>query len=184
MYLSHTRRCKCVVPHNAFTHSLRSLVTLPCSPQTQADLNIDSDIKVEIGKKIFGHCAHLGRKTVDVNVRSTGKNGVGINMTASNATLQKDPSGKGYDLVFSFHADVVGLVLSWDVTDVVVNHCKIEILGIKIGSYCGLLEKLIKKGVNTLSEKATKLVSPKLRAKLEKAINTVIGSTVRIPLKL
>ena len=50
--------------------------------------------------------------------------------------------------------------------------------------YCGLLEKLIKNGVNKLSEKASRIVAPKLRAKLEAAINTAIGSVVRIPLKL
>eukprot|EP00947_MAST-08B_sp_MAST-8B-sp1_P001352 g1352.t1 len=154
--------------------------------RVDATLDIDSGIKVEVGKHIFGHhCTHFGHKTVDVKVDSHGRNGVGINMTASNATLQKDPTRPGVlDLVFDFHADVVGLVLSWDVSDVVVNHCKIEILGIKIGSYCGLLERLIKNGVNKLSAKATKLVAPKLQEKLEKAINTAIGSQVRIPLKL
>ena len=193
-------------------------ISIFADAEVDADLDIDSSIKVELGKKIFHHCAHLGHKTVGVDVKSSGKNGIGINMTASNATIQKDSKGgAGYDLVFNFHADVVGLVLSWDVKDVTVNHCKIKILGIKIASYvlwfyslslsvalhvfclcrlrslthsfpydryCGLLEKLIKNGVNKLSEKASRIVAPKLRAKLEAAINTAIGSVVRIPLKL
>ena len=109
-------------------------ISIFADAEVDADLDIDSSIKVELGKKIFHHCAHLGHKTVGVDVKSSGKNGIGINMTASNATIEKDSKG-AYDLVFNFHADVVGLVLSWDVKDVTVNHCKIKILGIKIASY-------------------------------------------------
>jgi hypothetical protein len=43
---------------------------------------------------------------------------------------------------------------------------------------------MIKNGVNTLSEKALKLVVPTLKEKLETAINTKIGAVVRIPIKL
>ena len=156
--------------------------------EVDADMGIDSDIQVRLGKhwSVFhhSHCTKLAQKTVGVDIKTHGKTGLGLNMTAYNASLQKDPSGKGLDLVFNFHADVVGLVLSWDVTNVEASHCKIEILGIKILSYCGLIEKLIKNGVNALSEAALKMEVPKLRAKLEEAINTKIGAVVRIPLKL
>ena len=43
---------------------------------------------------------------------------------------------------------------------------------------------MIKNGVNKLSESALKLAVPKLKAKLQAAINTKIGDIVRIPLKL
>jgi hypothetical protein len=70
------------------------------------------------------------------------------------------------------------------VTNVDASHCKIKILGITILSYCGFIEKMIKKGINTLSEKALKLAVPKLKEKLEEAINTKVGDVVRIPIKL
>ena len=88
------------------------------------------------------------------------------------------------ELVFNFHADVIGLVLTWDVTNVEASHCKIKILGITILSYCGFLEKMIKSGVNKLSASASRMIVPKLQQKLEQTINTKVGEVVRIPLKL
>jgi len=76
------------------------------------------------------------------------------------------------------------LVLSWNVDDVVAKNCKIKILGIDIASYCGILEKAIKNGVNVLSQRVTKVAAPEIAHKLEAAINTKIGSVVRIPIKL
>ena len=46
------------------------------------------------------------------------------------------------------------------------------------------LAKEIKNGANKLSEQVTRVTAPKLAEKLEAAINTKIGSVVRIPLKL
>ena len=86
------------------------------------------------------HCSHLGSKTVDVDVHSTGKTGLGLNLTAFNATIRKSPTTGGYELVFDFHADVVVLVLSWNVDDVVAHNCKIKILG--IGAYTCTQERV------------------------------------------
>jgi hypothetical protein len=164
--------------------------TVFAETEVDSTMEVASDIQVKIGKSYkipfshHKHCLHLGQKTVGVDLNTNGKTGLGVNLTASNASIQKDPSGKGYDLVFNFHADVVGIVLSWDVTNVEASHCKIKILGITILSYCGFLEKMIKNGVNKLSESALKLAVPKLKAKLQAAINTKIGDIVRIPLKL
>ena len=92
--------------------------------------------------------------------------------------------GALFDLVFNFHADVVGMVLSWQVIDVKASKCSIKILGIKIISFCGVIEKALKKGINELSAGALKILVPQLTAKLENAINTKVGSVVRIPIKL
>ena len=56
--------------------------------------------------------------------------------------------------------------------------------GINILSYCGFIEKAVKKGVDTLSAKAIAVEAPKVAAKVEAALNTAIGGQVRIPLKL
>lgn len=157
-------------------------VSVFADARVDAGLEIDSDVKVEIGKKVLGHCEHLGHKTVGVNVYSTGHNGVGLNMTASHAHIVH--TSTGYDLVFNFSVDVVGLVLDWNVDDVVAHNCKIEILGIKIGSYCGLIEKAIKSGMAKLTTDVSKVVAPNLEKKLQTLINTAIGSQVSIPIKL
>jgi hypothetical protein len=164
--------------------------TVFAETEVDSTMAVDSDIQVKLGKSYHvpfshhHHCLKIAQKTVGVDIKTNGKTGLGLNLTASNATIQKDSSGKGYDLVFNFHADVVGMVLSWDVTNVDASHCKLKILGITILSYCGFIEKMIKNGINTLSEKALKLAVPKLKEKLENAINTKVGAVVRIPLKL
>jgi hypothetical protein len=125
--------------------------TVFADAELDADMDVASDIKVVVGKhwKIFGksHCTKLLQKTVGISLATTGKTGLGVNFTASNASIQKSLSGSGIDLVFNFHADVVALVLSWDVTNVQASHCKI-------------------------------------RSKVESALNTMVGSVVRIPIKL
>jgi hypothetical protein len=150
--------------------------------QANADLDIKADVKVELGKHIIHGCTHLGHKTVGIDVTSHGVNGLGMNFTASKAHITK--TGSTYNLVFDFDVDVVTIVMTWDVTHIDVSHCKIEILGIKIASYCGLIESAIKKGVNNLSKKTSRVTAPKLAAKLASAIQTAIGSTVTIPLKI
>ena len=132
--------------------------TVFAEAEVDSTMEVASDIQVKLGKSYkvpfshHHHCLKIAQKTVGVDLTTNGKTGLGLNLTASNASIQKDPSGKGYDLVFDFHADVVGMVLSWDVTNVDASHCKIKILGITILSYCGFIEKMIKNGINTLSE--------------------------------
>ena len=47
---------------------------------------------------------------------SHGVTGLGVNFTASNARIVKSQNGTaGYELVFNFDADAVGLVVSWNV---------------------------------------------------------------------
>ena len=164
--------------------------TVFAETEVDSTMEVASNIQVKLGKSYkrpfshHHHCLKIAQKTVGIDLTTNGKTGLGLNLTASNASIEKDPSGKGYDLVFNFHADVVGMVLSWDVTNVDASHCKIKILGITILSYCGFIEKMIKNGINTLSEKALKLAVPKLKEKLEEAINTKVGDVVRIPIKL
>jgi hypothetical protein len=165
--------------------------TVFAEASVSSTMEVASNIQVKLGKSYkvpfshHHHCLKIAQKTVGIDLTTHGQTGLGLNLTASNATIQKNVNGKGgYELVFNFHADVVGMVLSWDVTNVDASHCKIKILGITILSYCGFIEKMIKNGVNTLSEKALKLVIPTLKEKLETAINTKIGAVVRIPIKL
>mmetsp|Transcript_145279 Transcript_145279/g.264344 ORF Transcript_145279/g.264344 Transcript_145279/m.264344 type:complete len:295 (+) Transcript_145279:54-938(+) len=150
--------------------------------ELDAVLDIGGDVRVRIGKHILGHhCTHLGRKTMGLNIVSDGKNGVGINMTASDAHLEH-ANGTWY-LAFNFHADVVGRVINWNVDKITADGCKIKILGIQIASVCGYVERKVKDKVQVLLDKVTKVDAPKILQRLQEKINTAIGSTVRIPLK-
>lgn len=146
-------------------------------------LDVGGAVRVSTGVHFFGHgCTRLARKTAGLDIKSHGKNGVAINMTASNASLERD-NGTWY-LTFHFHADVVGRVIQWNVTEITANGCKIKILGITIASVCGYVEKEVKSHLQTLMDQVTKIDAPKILKKLQDTINTVIGSVVKIPLKI
>lgn len=151
--------------------------------ELDAKLDIGGDVRVRLGKHIFGHhCTQLARKTMGLNVDSDGKNGVSINMTASNAHLEH-LNGTWY-LAFNFHADVVGTVLQWNVDKITADGCKIKILGIEIASVCGYVERHVKDKLQSLLNSVERIDAPKILSKLEDRINTAIGSVVRIPLKV
>ncbi|CAE6912212.1 unnamed protein product [Symbiodinium sp. CCMP2592] len=151
--------------------------------ELDAILDIGGDVRVRIGKHIFGHhCTQLARKTMGLSVDSDGQNGVGINMTASNAHLEYLNST--WYLSFNFHADVVGTVLKWNVDKITADGCKIKILGIEIASVCGYVERHVKDKLQSLLNTVERIDAPKILKKVEDKINTAIGSTVRIPLKL
>jgi hypothetical protein len=158
-------------------------VTVFVDAEVDAMLDIGGDVRVSIGKEIFGHhCTHLGRKTMGLDIKSDGKNGIGINMTAVDAHLEHDNST--WYLVFKFHADVVGRVIQWNVDDITASGCKIKILGVQIASVCGYVEKQLKSHVQQLMDKATRIDAPKILKKLQDKINTAIGSIVKIPLRI
>lgn len=157
-------------------------VSVFAEAELDAQLTLKTDVTVKVGAKVFKHCDKIAQKTVGIDVLSKGQNGVGITFTAYNASVV--PIKGGFELVFNFHASVVGLIIDWDIDHIDVSHCTIEILGIKILSYCGVLEKLIKTGVNNLLGKTEAVVAPRLQHKLESAINTAIGSIVRIPITI
>lgn len=158
-------------------------LTIFADAEVDASLDINMDVKVELGKHVFGHhCTHLGRKTVGIDVLSDGHTGIGMSMTASNAHIAK--VNGTWSLVFNFHADVFGKVIHWNVEKVTANNCKIKILGIDIASVCGTIERHVQDGAQKLTDQAEKVQAPKLLQKLQDKINTAIGSTVVIPLKL
>ena len=64
------------------------------------------------------------------------------------------------------------------------NKCKIKILGIQIASARGVMGEEVKKHVQDLTDHVGKVDAPKLLAKLEKVINTKVGSVVVIRLRI
>lgn len=151
--------------------------------EVDAKLDINTDVCVRVGRKIFGHhCSQLARKTVGIDVVSDGRTGIGINMTASHAHVAR--VNGTWSLVFHFHASVVGMVLKWNVEKVSADNCKIKILDITIGSVCGMIQRHVKSGAQKLTDHVTKVTAPKLLSKLQAKINTAIGSEVVVPLTI
>merc|ERR1711879_219145 len=157
-------------------------LTIFADAEVDASLDINTDVKVEVGQKVFHHCTHLGRKTVGIDVLSDGHTGIGMRMTASNAHVAV--INGTLSLIFNFHADVMGKVIHWNVEKVTADNCKIKILSIEILSVCGTIERHVKDGAQKLTDQAEVVDAPKLLKKLEDKINTAIGSVVVIPLKL
>jgi hypothetical protein len=154
--------------------------------EMDAVLDIGAFVRVKTGtdKIPFSKKCHIiAEDKTQLELDSVGKVGVGLNFTTSHTHLA---IVKGVlSLVFNFHASVTGQVLKWNVPDVKVHRgCKLEILGITIFSVCGYIADKIKEEANLLTDKVMDVEAPKLLAKLQTAINTIIGDEVVIPLKL
>jgi len=73
-------------------------VTVFMDAELDSVLDIGGDVRVRLGKHIFGHhCTQLARKTMGISIDSDGKTGLGINMMAANAHLEQ---------MFFGHADM------------------------------------------------------------------------------
>jgi len=157
--------------------------TVFAQAEVDSSLDIKADVCVRVGREIFGHhCSQIARKTVGIDVLSDGRNGIGINMTASNAHVAKVEGV--WSLVFDFHASVVGTVLSWNVEKVTANNCKIKIIGIQIASVCGTIERHVRDNAQKMTDRVEEVQAPALLRKLEAKINTAVGSRVVIPLQI
>eukprot|EP00040_Diaphanoeca_grandis_P003053 m.23574 g.23574 ORF g.23574 m.23574 type:complete len:282 (-) comp14268_c1_seq1:208-1053(-) len=155
--------------------------TVFADAHVQSMLDVSTNVNVKTGAKVFGHCEEVASKTVGVDVKSDGDTGVGMNITAYDARIER--VNGTWSLVFNLHASVIGTILKWNVEQVTANNCKIKILGITIISVCGLIEKYVKEGASILTNEVMTVQAPKLLQKLEDKINTLIGSEVIIPLK-
>ena len=69
------------------SHSGWDSVTVFVDASVNLGLEIDADVNVEVGKKVFGKCQHIGSKTVGLKVPASGLNALGVNMTAFNASV-------------------------------------------------------------------------------------------------
>jgi len=157
--------------------------TVFADTELDTQLDICTDVCVRVGENIFGHhCSQIARKTVGIDVLSDGQTGVGLELTASNASIAK--VNGIWSLVFNFHASVVGTVLHWNVDKVTADNCKIKILGIEIASVCGTIESHVKSKVQTLTNQVMTITVPNILKRLEDKVNTKIGDSVVIPLKI
>ena len=81
---------------------------------------------------------------------STGDVVLGFEIESNNARIKKIDD-KWY-LVFKVDYKIYGALKSWRFDDITAKNCKITIIGIKIASVCGFIEKKFR-------EKATPLIN-------------------------
>lgn len=158
-----------------------AVATIVAEAALDAQLRLETDVRLETGVKLLGKCRKLAQKTVGVDVTSSGKNNIGIKFSAKNARLELIPQ---LALVFNLDITVISLILDWNVNNIDVSRCDIDILGIRIGSVCGFLTRLIRGAITDYTGHLYTIESPALAVKLQRALQSNIGDEIRIPLLL
>lgn len=136
-----------------------------------AEVNVDLDLRVELGKKIFKKCVRI-RETLGMNLTTTGKVLIVVKISGTNLRMETEKSK--LLLKFKLKFDLEGKPFDWNVDNVDVSKCEIG-GNIKFGSYCGLAKKLITDGAQKYLNKWTSFNAPKLVEKLEKRLQKKIG---------
>lgn len=85
-------------------------------------------------------------------------------------------------LKFNLDFGLVGRPHGWIVNNVDASKCQLKIGGLKIVSYCSLVEKLVKKGVQQYLDKWAEFDAPKLVKKLEAKLKKKVGTEMAIEL--
>jgi hypothetical protein len=146
-------------------------------------LAISTDARVQTGVKLFHHCNHIARDTVNVAVQSTGRSLLASELSAQNMKVEK--LNGSLALTFNLNFTLQAELLSWNMSQVTASKgCKLKILGITIVSICGWIEDEIKKNVQPLLDKVATVEVPALLERLEEKVNAKIGDKIVIPLKL
>jgi len=141
-------------------------------------LQVDLDVRVTFGSKVFGHCHHVGRKTCHTNGRSEGKNKLVAFIAASNS-VPLCIAGQTH-LVFDVHAEIKSQVESASYAAIQVGKQSDCNLGI-FGSMNSKIQQYAQRYVS-VGNKFTELRSNKLLAELENKLGAKLGSQVQIPL--
>ena len=84
---------------------------------------------------------------------------------------------------FNIGVNLAGKPYGWNVDNVDASRCEIKLGGkIRIASYCSIIERELKKRVESYMNKWTRFEAPKLVDKLETKLQKKIGEEVVIEL--
>ena len=97
-----------------------------------------------------------------------------------NVTLGKETP----HLVFTFNVRLDGTLHSLDISNLKLKGCEIKFLGIKMFSVCGLIEKVVRKQIEKVTENTFPLRAGPFLRDIERAIKLRVGEEVAIPLVL
>jgi len=123
-------------------------------------------------------CTRLVRKTVGFNLVSTGVVKLGINLSLGNVSFTEAEGGMVLSFVPTF--DILGQVVSWNLDQLEASKCVERIMGLKLISYCGYLERKARKKVEEGMRKVQHVKIPAVLEKLNKKLKTKIGETVTV----
>jgi len=123
-------------------------------------------------------CTRLVRKTVGFNLVSTGVVKLGISLSLGNVSFTEAEGGMVLSFVPTF--DILGQVVSWNLDQLEASKCVERIMGLKLISYCGYLERKARKKVEEGMRKVQHVKIPAVVEKLNKKLKTKIGETVRV----
>jgi len=123
-------------------------------------------------------CTRLLRKTIGFNLVSTGVVKLGVSLSLGNVSFTEAEGGMVLSFVPTF--DILGQILSWNLDQLEASKCMERIMGLKLISYCGYLERKARKKVEEGMRKVQHVKIPAVVEKLNKKLKTKIGETVQV----
>lgn len=87
-------------------------------------------------------------------------------------------------IVFTFNIKLEGSITHFDLSSLNLSGCKFQLLGIKMFSNCGLLERIIKKKIENASRNLFPISGNSILRGIERSIKMRVGDEVAIPLSL
>jgi len=123
-------------------------------------------------------CVRLLRKTVGFDLATEGTVKIGVGLSINNLNVSDSPQGirVSFDPSFS----LVGQIINWQLTKVEADKCSEKLLGVKLVSYCGFLERRAKKEIEEKMANLQKLKLPEVIRKVEEKLQAKIGQTVSV----
>ena len=151
------------------------------SAYLDAVLKLSGDVRIRLGQRIFGHCPQIARDTLNLKLHAHGQNLIAASLDLQNLKIAK--VNGTWSIVFNLKFSLKGTSLQWKMDDVNVQHgCTLKVLGIKILSVCGWVERKVREKANELMNKISNVYAPNLVHRIEAAFQSKIGDTVVIPL--
>ena len=153
------------------------------SAAAKADLDVqlelNFDFRAQIGAKIFGKCRKIGRDTLGIDLKTSGKAILAVALEATDIEIHPDLENiKG-----RLNLNILGRLENWNVDDLDVSKCQVKLFNrVKIGSYCSLAKNIIKKSLQHYINTWTQFEAPKVIEKLERKMKSRIGDEIVIPL--
>jgi len=145
----------------------------------QLDLNLD--FRAQIGAKIFGKCRKIGRDTLGIDLKTSGKAIIAVALEATDVAIGPNLE----NIKFKLNLNILGRLENWNVDDLDVSKCQVKLFNrVKIGSYCSAAKTLIQKTLQGYINKWTEFEAPRLIEKLERKLQSRIGEEIVIPLNL
>ena len=153
------------------------------SAAAKADLDVQLDLKfdfrAQIGAKIFGKCRKIGRDTLGIDLKTSGKAILAVALEATDIAINPNFENiKG-----KLNLNILGRLENWNVDDLDVSKCQVKLFNrVEIGSYCSAARSLIRDALQNYINKWSQFEAPKLIEKLERKMQSRIGDEIVIPL--